>query len=133
MSDGILNSRFNLSSLLGVMFGGKRKLYDVFGYDKTIKYDDVLAKYSRQDIAGRIVSAYADALWGNPPEITSTDPKWNTAWEKLVKELSLYQAVSRVDKMAAMGKYATLLIGFENVNPLCSSVFVLFVYCAMRL
>lgn len=115
---GILGSRFSLSSLLGVMFGGKRKLYEVFGYATNITYREAVARYRRQDIAARIIEAPANALWSNPPKITSNNDEWNTIWRGLEINHKLWKTVSRADKMAGMGEFSLLVVGLQKGQAL---------------
>jgi len=99
-------------------FSGKRNLYDVFGYRDQVTFDDRYLKYLRQDVAARIVDAPAAALWTNPPEIISNDDVWNERWDDLVARYALYANVERVDKLAGIGRYSILLIGFNDGRPL---------------
>jgi hypothetical protein len=113
-----LMQRMGIGSLLGSTFEGKRDLYKVFGYTPNVKYAQAIARYRRQDIASRIIDAMANALWSNPPEITSDDAGWNKAWNDLVINHGLWNAVSRADKLAGMGDYSLLLIGLSSSGKL---------------
>ena len=117
----ILMQRMSMSHLLGKMFGGKRDLYDVFGYDKDLTYEKAVARYRRQDVASRIVDAPADALWSNPPKITSDSPEWNSIWEDLTVNKGLWNAIGRVDRMAGLGTFSVLLIGMDQTSSLETS------------
>lgn len=109
-----LLQRSGLAQALGKQFGGKRELYDIFGYSKTLQFNDLMAKYQRQDIAARILEAPASAIWSNPPMITSTDEAWNVAWRNLVQRHNLYFILNRLDLLAGLGRYAVLYIGFSG-------------------
>lgn len=113
-----LLQRMSLTRLLGKMFGGNRDLYKVFGYEQNITYEKAIARYRRQDIASRIIEAPANALWSNPPKLTTTNEDWNKAWNDIVKNRGLWNAIMRVDKMAGMGDFALLLIGFDASGSL---------------
>lgn len=110
------------SSIFKGMFGGRRNLYDVFGYDPNPSYQQRLFKYMRQDIAARIVDAPASALWTNPPLVTSTDPVWNELWDDLIARFNLFSNVERVDKLAGIGRFSLLLIGFNDGGRLDTPV-----------
>ncbi len=110
----ILQARAAFSQLIGTAFGGVRDFYATFGYQKYLKYDDMYGKYLRQDIAGRVVDAPAAALWADPPTITSGNAVFDETWNRLTKQHDLWLHVEQVDKMAAMGKYAVLLLGFSD-------------------
>lgn len=108
----------SLGSLIGSMFDGSRDLYKVFGYGKTITYEQKLIKYIRQDIAGRIVDAPAAALWTNPPIVSSSDQAWTAAWDDLVTRNNLWYHLESADKLAGIGKYSIILIGFNDGTAL---------------
>ena len=112
-SAAILAARNVLASMLGVQFGGKRDLYDIFGYQKQLEQKDFLRKYFRQDIASRIVDAPVDATWKKPPTLDGGDT-FNTAWEQLTKDVNVWGALERADRLAGLGLYSILLIGFDD-------------------
>jgi len=109
-----LASRAELAVRAGLQFSDNRDLYAVFGYTKRVQYRDVLAKYARQDIAGRIVDAPADALWTNPPTVTSTAAGFDDAWEVLVRDLHVWSVLGRVDRLAGMHEYGLLFVGLSD-------------------
>ena len=104
-------SRMNLASLFTSGHEGSRDYYTVFGYKKELMYNDLLVKYQRQGIASRIVEAPAQAIWDNPPNITSNDPKWDEAWQRLITKNGLWEALYRTDKLCGLGRYSCLFIG----------------------
>lgn len=112
-----LLSRFNIASVLGQAFGGKRDLYNVFGYPKTITFKDYVARYTRQDIAKRIVDAPAKATWVRGVEIKGND-EFNTAWAKILTKPRLVTSFERVDRLAGLGHFAVLLLGFDDGKDL---------------
>lgn len=96
------------------MFGGKRNLYDVFGYTLNPTFDHRFMKYLRQDIAARIVDAPADALWTSPPLISSNEPAWNELWDDLPSRFNLYSVINRADRLCGIGRFSLLLIGYND-------------------
>lgn len=112
MGDSPLISRSLLSAMAGLQFAGKRDLYEVFGYKRTLTYDDLYAKYLRQDITARIVDEPVKAIWSNPPTIL------NEALNKVMVELSrkfdLWQTFARADRLLAFGDYSILLLGLSG-------------------
>lgn len=112
-----LISRMSLSSYLGQQFGGKRDLYEVFGYPKVLRVQQLLAKYERQDIASRIVSMPAGATWNNHPTVTGNN-EFNGAWNNIVRKHHLWNVLLRADKLSAMGRYSTVLIGVDDSRKL---------------
>lgn len=95
------------------MFMGNRDFYSTYGWKPAITYSDMLNKYSRQDIANRIVNMPADALWTDPPTITGDD-EIQAAITDLADRCNLWAKLNRTDKLAGMGPYATLLIGLDD-------------------
>jgi hypothetical protein len=104
------------------MFGGRRNLYDVFNYTVNPTFDQRYFKYLRQDIAGRVVDAPAAALWTNPPQVTSTDPIWNELWDDLIARYGLWSNVEKCDKLAGIGRFSLLLIGYNDKGALNTPV-----------
>lgn len=113
----ILMERLGWANRLGQQFGGKRNLYNVYGYSRIISFEDYYMRYTRQDIAKRIVNAAADATWKNPPEIEASEA-FQTAWKKLVAEHDLWGTLTRADRMAGIGQYAIILLGFSDTGKL---------------
>lgn len=109
-----LMQRSGLANLLGKSFGGKRDLYEVFGYKHNLQFQDLLAMYERQDITARILEAPSSAIWSNPPAILSTDDEWNTAWNNIVQRQSLWFVLNRLDNLAGLGRYACLFVGVDG-------------------
>lgn len=111
-----------LNYVIQTIFGGKRNLYDVFGYTVNPTYDQKYFKYLRQDIAGRVVDAPAAALWTNPPVVESTDEKWNELFNDLIERHNLWSEIEKVDKLAGIGRFSILLIGYNDGSDLSSPV-----------
>lgn len=113
MSSALLQRIRALGGLLGTMFGGNRDLYTVFGYEKTLSYQHMFLKYARQDIATRIVEAEPRAVWSAPPLLTSS-AAFQKAWETLITDHALFDKFYRVDKLCGLGRYAVLLVGYDD-------------------
>lgn len=111
-----------LAYVLQGAFQGKRNLYEIFGYSQNISFDQLFFKYLRQDIAGRIVDAPALALWTQPPHITSNNEQWNSLWDDLVSRYNLFSHLERCDKLAGIGRYSILLIGFNDGRDLSEPI-----------
>ena len=109
-----LIQRLQLANLAGMQFGGDRDLYKVFGYKKNPTEADFLAKYVRQDIAGRIVDAPPGATWSNPPEIEQE--LQNGELRDLAKRTKLWQAMYRADRLARLNPFSLLLFGFNDTG-----------------
>lgn len=103
----------------GKTFEGERDLYKILGYTHNPTYHDFRKWNDRGNIAGRIVSAFPDASWGNPPVIIEGDDKdTETAFEvdfiKKMKDLKAWHYIHRLDKLAQIGKYAVMLVGIAD-------------------
>ncbi len=120
-------SRAKLSGMLGESFKGKRDTYEVLGYPKTLTFDNFRDKYIRQDIASRIVDAPAKASWALSPIVRENDDpeditKFESDWSEIVKSLKVFHYMERVDRLAGLGRYAVMLIGFGGSGDLKNAV-----------
>lgn len=115
LSSAIMN-RVAWASQAGLTFNGKRDLNVVLGYPTDLKPIDYRAKYHRGGVAARIVEIIAESTWrGGAAVIESPDPEVTTAFEKeyalLARRLKIYGVMTKADKLAGLGRYATILIG----------------------
>jgi phage-related protein (TIGR01555 family) len=106
--------RANFFSKLGLTFGEKRDVYDALGYKKVLTYDDLAARYYRQDIAGTIVDAFPAATWSTKPIIKSEDNTFEDDFQKISRRLKLWHYFKRVDTASRIGQYAVLFIGVRD-------------------
>lgn len=114
-----ISMRADIASRLGMSYSDKRNLYEALGYKKDPTFNDYMAKYRRQDIARAIIDAPARASWRRPPRITESDEKetkFEKAWVSLLERCRVFHYLSRVDRLASIGSYAVLLIGFDDGN-----------------
>lgn len=115
--------RFN-STMAGKQYGGERDIYGVAGYvpADAVLFSHYWGMYTRGDVAGRIVDMPANTTWRTPPEITEPlaedskkDEEGNTefvrAFNALAKRLRLWEYLTRVDRLAGVGRYAVLFLG----------------------
>lgn len=116
-----LLSRMGLAERAGIRFDGKRDYYAIFGWKKDLTCDDYIAKYRRQDIAAAIIDRPADATWQSPPEV-SINGVVSEEWEELVKKYKIWNTFERVDRLAGLGQYAGLLIGFKDSSQMEGAV-----------
>jgi hypothetical protein len=114
---GNLLQRMGLARLAGLQFGGARDMYTVLGYKSQLTLDDYIARYDRQDIAKRIVDAPAAATWSGQVQLEGKST-FNKAWKKLWKEKKLGSIFERVDKLAGLGQYSILVMGFDGTGQL---------------
>lgn len=118
-----LGQRTSLAHRLGNLFAGDRPIHALLGYKPVLQYADFKARYLRQDLAHRIVRAYPEATWSQPPSVKEDDEDeietpFEAAWEGLVKRLNIYATLERLDILANLGSYAVLLIGLRGQTQL---------------
>lgn len=122
-----ISVRAGIAARLGKSFGGERDIYEALGYKKDPDYADYMAKYKRQDIARAAIDKPVRMSWGRRPEITETKPgeketPFEEGWSSLVKSHRIFHFFSRVDRLASIGSYAVLLMGFDDGGTLESGV-----------
>jgi len=114
-----LTNRASLAARLGYQYGGDRNIYEALGYPTTMSYDDYASRYSRQDIARAVINRPVQYTWKGPLVITEVgddeDTALEKAWKTLEKDLKLKSKFVRVDKLASVGTYGVLLLGFGDV------------------
>ena len=117
---GTIAGRLDLASRMGQSFGGERDLYASLGYPKHLTFEDFFTQYTRQDAAGAIINRPINATWrGSLSLLESKDDKeteLEKAWKQLNKTLKLKNKFIRLDKLASIGEFAVLLMGFSDVK-----------------
>ena len=116
----LLFRRAQLLNQFGQHYSGERDVYKALGYITTLTYDDYYTKYERHDIAKAIINRPAQATWrggvtlsvGKRDDETSFESTWRELWDRL----KLKSAFTRLDKLANIGRYGVLLIGFDDVQ-----------------
>ncbi len=113
-----LLDRTRLAQALGQKsYGGQRDYNTVLGYPVDIDFEHYLARYERQDIAGRVVDLPAKDTWKKPPLVSENDrvdTPFVAAWNSLEKRLKAWSKLSRVDRISGIGQYGILLIGIRD-------------------
>jgi len=125
MALSALTVRADIASRLGKSFGDDRDIYTALGYKKQPTYKDYVAKYKRQDIARAAVDKPVGVSWNKQPLITESakeETDFEKGWVSLVKRLRIFHFLSRVDRLASIGSYAVLLLGFDDGGTLETEV-----------
>ena len=104
--------------LAGVQFRGHRDLYELFGWKRNPDYRDYIAAYYRQGVAKRVIDAPVLGCWADPPQLGASNVAFNTAWNDLVSSTDLWHKIIRFDKLAGLGTYALMVIGFDDGGKL---------------
>lgn len=113
-----LTSRINLATSLGLSHQGERDIYKTLGYPKEVHSKDLIAQWRRQDIARAIVDRPVKATWQGEVFITEPNIEDESVLEKEYKELDkrlgLKSIFARADRLAHLGRYAVMLLGFDD-------------------
>jgi len=114
-----LVGRAMLAARLGMQYGGDRDLYAALGYPTEIRFEDYYLRYRRQDMAKAIIDRPVNATWRGSLEIFESDKEdtpLEIAWRELEKRLKVKSCFARVDRLAGLGKYAIIVLGFDDVK-----------------
>lgn len=123
----------------GIQYGGNRDIYKAAGYATRVSYSDVLAAWTREHIAKRLIDIFPDYTWRKAPVIIDgpelDSPRdtpfcegWVRLWEsgRLTESgdtmVGLDWSVPELDRVALMGKWACLFLGFAGDKPLAEPV-----------
>lgn len=93
--------------------GGRRDLMEVLGYSTRPDFNEYWARYTRQDVATRVIDLPVDQTWGGGP----LQVKGFDGWEAFEKRLKITSRFTELDRLASIGEYAVLLIGVKEENP----------------
>ena len=118
VNDEIIN-RTKLARTLGYSYQGERNIYTSLGYPTSIDYEDYFARFIRQDIANAIIERPVKYTWKNGVIVhnpAQEGDELDKAWKTLKKELKLDLRFRTADKLAAIGEYSILLLGFDDVK-----------------
>lgn len=112
--------RLKLARQLGESYQGKRNIYEALGYPISLTYNDYLSRYRRQDMAKALIDRPVKATWQGGVTVLESDDDRETpfekGWQELDEELGLVKKLSRLDRLACLGEYGALLLGFDDVT-----------------
>ena len=105
--------------------GPQRNVRAMLGYKPRLTFSDYKLCYERRDIAHRLVRAYPEATWSQPPTVqeddqTDVETPFEAAWSSLVARLGVYERLVRTDVLANLGQYSVLLIGLRGQPDLAA-------------
>jgi hypothetical protein len=105
---------------LGQAYNGSRDIYEALGYPEEIKYEDYYSLFRRQDIANAIITRPVQKTWSGKLELMENKEldktEFEQAWIDLEKRLKLKSKLIRLDKLSGIGRFAILLLGFDDVK-----------------
>ena len=122
-----LSSRLDLARQLGqtTAYGGKRDYNEALGYIENPEVEDYLDWYNRSPYAKVAVNLPADFTWKEPPPITENgneDTAFVDAWQAFVKLFRAWNVLTRLDRLAGIGRYGVLLFGLRDDGPMTAPV-----------
>lgn len=112
-----LTRRTTYASQMGLSFDGERDMYAALGYTRDITWQQYEARYKRESLGKRIINAFPNATWRGIP-ILKGNKALQAKWVKLQKKLRVVHYFTRVDRLAGIGCYAALLLGFKDGKTL---------------
>lgn len=125
---GFAPERQDFANTAGVSYGGDRDLYDTLGFPESIDFVDYWSRYTRQDIAKRIVDAAPDATWRKMPKVISKqradeeideDAEKDTlhsTFKSLDNKHNILDTLRKADKLSRIGEYGLVVLGTDDVT-----------------
>lgn len=111
-------TRSGLVSALGSTHDGRRNYYKEAGYSQSLSFSDFEKQYERNGLAKTIINAYPDATWRSRPSINENpeieDTPFEKSWKDLTQRIDLYNYMRRVDRLSGKGRFAILILGFND-------------------
>lgn len=109
-----------MARLAGTQFDGARDLYLTFGYPRVVPPEQYREIYTRGDISARIIDAFPEATWREPPAVRKRDAPEGDAWEKSVEALAdrlqLWSTLQRLDTLTGLGHYGVMFLGLDGAE-----------------
>lgn len=125
MADSIIRSRMELASRAGISYGGRRNLNETLGYKPVLLFEDFFDAYKRGGLGRACIKRPIEDSWAQPPEVSDqagTETVFDRSWNEMVKRLGLWNRFERLDTLSSIGRYAVMVLGFndsaELVDPL---------------
>lgn len=114
-----LVSRWKTGLLFGKQYQGQRDIAMALGYPRDITWEDCVALYRRQDIAKAVIDRPVQATWRGDFRLFEEKDEETTSleseWKKIYADMQLKTMFIRLDKLACLGRYAGLFLGFDDV------------------
>lgn len=112
-----LIQRTGLGALLGFQMNGLRDMYATFGWKTTLTHQDFVRKYKRGGVARRVINAFPDAMWSDPP-IIEGDDAFNKAWQDAQAQVPVFAGLQKLDKLCRLGRFAIMVVGLDDGSKL---------------
>lgn len=102
----------------GVSHGGKRSVYDIYGYPESYSFEDGYPYLRREGIANRVCAGVPASCWRSGFNIcTGDEEKPTKVLEDEIRALSkkgLFSRFERADTLNRVGKFAILYVGVPD-------------------
>lgn len=110
------------ASHYGVLFNGRRDIYQALGYARALTPIMYRSRYRRGGIAKRIVNALPSAAWSSGFEMVEdqdadTETAFEAAFNSLYARLNLSSILMRASILSRLGRYSAILIGTAISTP----------------
>ena len=112
-------SRASTARHWGKSYNAQRDILTVLGYPKDITWEECLSAYRRQDIAKAVINRPIQATWRDHffiQDAGADDSEFEKAWHKLYHQLNIKSYFVRLDKLASLGSFACLFMGFNDTK-----------------
>lgn len=92
------------------------RIYEEFGYPKTLNFDHFYNMYERNAIASASVDRLIDGCWEDYPEVFEGDEQKDaegvTQWDKTIAKIlkKWFPVIKEADKRGVIGSYSAILI-----------------------
>ena len=112
-----VQNRLRDLSGMGITHDTRRDTWSIFGWPKTLNYDNFLGMY-RRGLGGRIVDLPAVDTWKHPPQLSEdgeTQTQFVTQTEEIFHRLNVWARMMQADKLAGIGQFSIILLGFRDL------------------
>jgi hypothetical protein len=110
--------RPEIARSLGLSYNTLRDLYKSLGWSRTLTHErDYYPRYRRDPVAKAVIDAPVRACWRPNPTIKDAgedDTEFEKQIDELFKKRRAFHYMSRVQRLASLGEYAVMLMGFND-------------------
>ncbi len=119
MLQGSLLSRAKALNNAGIQFRGERDLFSILGYPDRLTFQNFYSQYRRHDLAKAIIDKPIEYTWRGDLTILEADDETTLLeqeWMDMLRQLKLKSVFSRIDRLASLGRYGVILLGFDDTR-----------------
>ena len=105
----------------GLTYDGDRNLYEALGYKDELGFKEFFFKYSRHAIGKAVIERMTSATFRGGLGLFVANPDeevhpFDVRYAEIEKEFSLSDVYGRADRLAMLGRYSGILLGFNDVR-----------------